>query len=39
LNYSKMPRYVLVELYISEKTAPEELSLFSKIFTPDKDLN
>ena len=33
-NYSKLPSFRLVEFDISEKMAPEEFSLFCKIFTP-----
>jgi hypothetical protein len=34
LNYSDLPSSGLVKFYKSEKTAPEEFSLFCKIFTP-----
>ena len=40
-NYSDLPSSGLVEFYKSENSAPEEFSLFNKIFTPvsDKTLN
>ena len=34
-NYSELPSFGLVEFYVAEKMAPEEFSLFHKIFTPD----
>ena len=34
-NYSELPSSGLEEFYVSEMTAVEELSCFSKIFTPE----